>query len=221
MRHIILSNGWNFDTNPFAAFRCELVFGRNKRDRAFLPVNGVTPIVQYVVTANMEKEALYAGTDKVAAEKAKTKYDSEKNDGSCWSPKATIDTSQPTLPKGTFKVIKTKEKGTIMVVNGVDNTNRCLLFVGCSGGFRGGVSVLGEGTTGNILKECSASNNCDSAVEVIVILEKGQTIAFHSSGRRTNEVYLYTWNGESVQKQHYSKSEWDARNAPEEKTEDL
>lgn len=118
----------------------------------------------------------------------------------------------PTLPEGRFRVIKTKEKGTILVVPGEDNTNRCLLFVGCFGGFRGGVGVIADGTTGKILKECSAGNACESFVTVIALLEVGQSVAFHSTGRRTNEVYLHTWTGEKVEAKHFSKSEWDNRN---------
>ena len=32
---------WQFSENPFPAYRAELVYGRNKRDRALLPVLGV------------------------------------------------------------------------------------------------------------------------------------------------------------------------------------
>ena len=31
---------WKFSDNPFPAYRAELVYGRNKRDRALLPVLG-------------------------------------------------------------------------------------------------------------------------------------------------------------------------------------
>jgi hypothetical protein len=176
MKHIMMSSAWEFGTDPFPAYRANLVYGRNKRDREFLPVKDVIPMTQYTVTADLK-----AGL--------------------------------PTLPDGKFRVIKTKEKGTLLVVPGSDDTNRCLLFVGCAGGFRGGVGVISDGTTGTMIKECSAGNNCRSSTEVIVLLEVGQSVAFHTSGRHTNEVYLYTWNGVEVEKKHFSKSEWDNRNA--------
>jgi hypothetical protein len=64
-----------------------------------------------------------------------------------------------------------------------------------------------------MLKECSAGNNCESSIEVIALLEIGQSVAFHSSGRRTNEVYLYTWDGVEIEKKHFSNEEWKTRNA--------
>ena len=124
-----------------------------------------------------------------------------------------MEVGLPTLPEGKFRVIKTKEKGTLLVVPGSDDTNRCLLFVGCAGGLRGGVGVIKDGTTGTILKECSAGNACESSTEVIVLLEIGQSVAFHTWGRRTNEVYQYTWNVAEVEEKHFSNSEWDSRNA--------
>jgi len=226
MKHVMLSSAWEYGEEPFPAYRCNLVYGRNKRDREFLPAKDVVPVTQYTVIAG-NSETLYSGTDKAVAEAARARYDSlpvvlvgddiptsgeyRNND---WD-KAGLKASQPTLPEGKFRVIKTKEKGTLLVVPGDDASNRCLLFVGCAGGFRGGVSVLANGTTGNLLKECSAGNNCESSTEVIVILDVGQSVAFHSFGRRTDEVYTYTWDGAEVEQRHYSKSEWDNRNAIE------
>jgi len=224
MKHIMLSNAWEFGTDPFPAYRVNLVYGRNKRDREFLPVKDVTPMTQYTVTADYGKTVLYIGTDKTAAESAKAKYDAAKRvekPESSWTPTADLKAGLPTLPEGKFRVIKTKEKGTILVVPGEDKTNRCLLFVGCAGGFRGGVSVLKDGTTGTILKTCSAGNACESSTEVIVLLEPGQSIAFWTHGRHTDEVYQYTWNGVEVEKKHFSKPEWDNRNVEPEGAEIL
>lgn len=212
MKHINQSATWEFGTEPFPAFRASLVYGRNKHDREFLPVKDVTPVTTYTVTAN--GTTLYSGVDKVEAEKAKTDFDTAEQAKvpQSWS-RAELKATLPTLPEGRFRVIKTKEKGTILVVPGEDNTNRCLLFVGCSGGFRGGVGVIADGTTGQVIKQCSAGNACESSVTVIALLEIGQSVAFHSSGRRTNEVYLHTWDGSKVEVKHFSKSEWDNRNA--------
>ena len=68
MKHITLSSSWGFGTDPFPAYRCNLVYGRNKRDREFLPVKDVTPQTQYTVTADYGKTVLYRETDKAAAE---------------------------------------------------------------------------------------------------------------------------------------------------------
>lgn len=168
MKHIDMSGAWEFGDEPFPAYRCSLVFGRNKRDREFLPVKNIVP-------AKAEETGEFA------------------------------------LPEGKFKVVKTKEKGTILVVPGEDKTNRVLLFAGISGGFRGGESVLENGTTGTIIKICSAGNACESRTEVIAILEPGQAVVFHTYGRRTNEVYQYLWDGSEMKVSHFSKGEWDNR----------
>ncbi|MFH0845978.1 MAG: hypothetical protein V1851_01085 [Patescibacteria group bacterium] len=210
-----MTNAWEFGIEPFPAYRANLIYGRNKRDREFLPVEDVSPVTEYTVTADYGKTVLYTGSDKHTAEVAKAKYDAAKKaekPESSWTPTADMKTGLPTLPDGQFRVIKTKEKGTILVVPGNDDTNRCLLFVGCAGGFRGGVSLVKDGTTGNVLKSCSAGNNCESSIEVIALMEVGQSVAFHTSGRRTNEVYMYTWDGEKMKEKHFSKSEWDSRN---------
>lgn len=239
MKHIILTNAWEFQINPFPAYRANLVYGRNKQDREFLPVKDeVIPMAQYTVMDYGKTTTLYIGTDKAAAEAAKAKYDAavEHHNVSAgrdenprppayWQlakmPADEIRVGLPTLPEGKFRVIKTREKGTILVVPGSDDTNRCLLFVGCAGGFRGGVGVIKDGTTGSMIKECSAGNACESSIEVIVLLEVGQSVAFHTFGRRTNEVYLYTWNGTDVEKKNFSKSEWDDRNVITEDAEVL
>lgn len=228
MKHISLSSAWKFGTDPFAAFRCNLVYGHNKHDREFLPVKDVVPVTAYAVTSNYGRETLYEGTDKAAAEAAKTKHDAMvvahnaaagvDEPGTGYSslrkyPAEMKAVGQPTLPEGQFRVIKTKEKGTILVVPGSDDTNRCLLMVGCTGGFRGGVSLLQEGTTGQIIKSCSAGNACESSIEVIALLDVGQSVGFHTSGRGTNEVYVHTWDGTQVVKKHFSIKEWRTRNA--------
>lgn len=208
MKHIILSTAWFYGIEPFPAYRCSLSYGRNQNDRKFLPTNGIAPTEFAVLKSGYEKQGpeykgTFEGAQKVANEWNKV------------HPKGDYVQAYVApfgvLPEDRFSVIKTQEKGTILAVSGEDKTNRCLLFVGCAGGFRGGVSVLTDKTTGTILMECSAGNACESSVEAIVILDIGQTIAFYTFGRRTNEVYQYLWNGKEVEKKHFSKAEWDSR----------
>ncbi len=212
MKHLMMSSAWEFSADPFPAFRCALIFGRNKRDREFLPVAGVTPITTYTVVGGYGTSVLYEGTDRAAAEAAKTEYEAAKKAAGEYG-HASLNTGSSILPENSFRVIKTREKGTLMVVSGEDTTNRALMFIGCAGGFRGGVSLVAEGTTGQVLKTCHAGNNCESAIEVIALLEVGQSVAFHSSGRRTDEVHVFTWDGTQVNQQHYSAAEWAERTA--------
>lgn len=165
MKHVMLSRGWSFGTNPFPAFRSEMSYGRNQNDREFIGINGVTPNAEGI------------------------------------------------LPDNAFKVIKTKE-GAILIVAGEDNSPRCLLFAGSAGGFRGGVSIFQEATTGKVLKECSAGNACDSGIEVAVILDVNQSVGFYSTGRRTDEVIVHTWNGSVIETKTWEKQDWDRRNDP-------
>lgn len=217
MKHIVMSAAWAWGTDPFPTYRANLSYGRNKFDRQFLPVQGITPAVELTVTDYWDRKVLYVGTDRAEADKAKATYDAK---DSLHFERAHLKEGQPILPENKFRVIKTRDKGTILVVAGADTTNRCLLFVGCSGGFRGGVGLLDEGTTAQILKEASAGNACESSCEVIALLEVGQTVAFHTSGRRSNEVYVYTWTGTETTKTHFSKEEWDQRKAAAQTPED-
>ena len=176
MKHVAISRMWEYSTEPFPAYRCQLVFGRRKHDRAFLPVKDI-------ITDPQEGVHL--------------------------------------LPEGKFRVIKTRQKGTILVVPGEDTTRRCLLFAGANGGFRGGVCLIEDATTAKILKACAAGNACQSAIAIAALMDVGETIAFRSYGRRCDEVYAYTWTGEDVEKKHYSWSEWEARKTIEEDGEVL
>lgn len=101
MRHVVLSSGFTFSVEPFPAFRSSLVYGRNQRSTAFLPCNGVVPVVAYKVTcqgARMgEDRVLYEGSDKAAAERARSEFDSgEQAKGS--SARAYIRVTPATLP---------------------------------------------------------------------------------------------------------------------------
>jgi len=217
MKHINLSSSWKFSCDPFNAYRCSLIFGRNKRDQAFLPVKGVLPNSHLLVENPYggENSLLYEGDDQAAALKAAEKLcdiyalDHER------APQYVRNTT-PLLPEGKFRVIKTREKGTLLVVDGEDTTDRVLLMVGCCGGFRGGVSLIETDAPAKILVQCSASSACDSSCEIIALMEDGQSVAFHSYGRRTNAVELYTLQGGEVIHQSYSKAEWDQRGASSE-----
>ncbi len=127
------------------------------------------------------------------------------------------------LPEGKFKVIKTREKGTILAVGGEDKTDRVLLFAADNGGFRGGVRLVEDPhTTGQVLTSATASNALHSCVAVAAILRPGEYIAIHSFGRNTDNIYQYlaTADGEVV-RNVYSLSEWKARNVSSDDADEL
>lgn len=107
-----------------------------------------------------------------------------------------------------FQVALTTE-GKPAVVPGKDDSRRCLLLTSCEGGFRGGVSLLDEGTTARILTVASAGNACDSEIVVAALLDEGQSVVFHATGRRFDRVYVYTWDGDSLESKSCSKEEYD------------
>jgi hypothetical protein len=117
------------------------------------------------------------------------------------------------LPENAFQVRKTAE-GQVVISAGEDSTQRCLLFVGQIGGFRGGVSILEEETTGKVLASCSASNACESGIECIALLDVGQAIAFHRTGRNTNEIMVYSWDGVTIEEKAWAIQDWNRRNDP-------
>lgn len=221
-----MSTAWDFGNDPFPAFRANLVYGQNKRARAFLPVVREFQLKRPCVVTSCDGATIYEGTDKAAAEAVTKEYNAQQaaahsNLDRLFAPKAILREGPAVLPEGKFRIIKTKEKGTTLVVPGDENTNRCLLFVGCEGGFRGGVRIMECDTTGALLAKCEAGNACDSSVETIALLDVGQSVAFHTWGRRTNEVYAYTWTGVEIETKHFSKEEWDVRNGEVMPAEDV
>lgn len=118
------------------------------------------------------------------------------------------------LPEGQFRLARSKKDGSVLVIAGQDKSDRCLLFAGASGGFRGDVTLFDEVTTGKLLSVCSAGNACESGIEVAVLLSVGESLAFHSTGRRTNQVEVHTWTGNELDSRVWSKRDWDRRNDP-------
>lgn len=124
------------------------------------------------------------------------------------------------LPEGKFRVIKTKAKGTLLVVPGEEYSNRIVAMVGENSGFRGYVS-LHDDTTANVLKECSAGNATEARIEVIALMSPGEAIVFHSTGRRTNSITVFAFNGIDVQMTIYELAEYEAQKELDEAGESL
>lgn len=114
------------------------------------------------------------------------------------------------MPENQFRLIKTKEKGTIMIVPGRDTSNRALVFCGINDGFRGSSGLLETGTDARIIQHCSAGAACEGRNEIIALLEPGQQIVLYSRGRRTNRVECHRWDGNVLVTTEYARSEWNA-----------
>jgi hypothetical protein len=155
------NTAFSFSTEPFPAFRCDLTYGRNKKDFAFLPCN-------------------VAGGD---------------------------------LQDGKFKVIKTQAKGTIMVVDGTDETNKILLFVGISDGFRGSSGIEEKSEDVQIISQAQARSACDGQSEYICILPESGSISLYSRGRRTDYIVEYTNKNGQLVETRYERSEWNTYKA--------
>jgi hypothetical protein len=113
------------------------------------------------------------------------------------------------MPENKFRLIKTKAKGTLMIVPGIDTTNRALVFCGINDGFRGSSGILDE-TDAQIIKHCHAAAACEGRNEVIALLKPGQQAVLYSRGRRTNYVICHNWDGNNLHTTEYKRSEWDA-----------
>lgn len=229
MKHIILSPGWEYSLEPFPAYRINLMLGPKapEHDKEYIHVKDIDPVKQFLVTTE-KGEVLYQGIYKNLAEDAKAKYDAEqirlkgkrslgrkiignrKWFAKFFEPDQTIIKEVGyLLPENNFRVIKTRKNRNFLIIPGKDNSNKCLLFVGCDGGSYGEVGLFHDLTTGKILKVCQASNSRTSRIEIIILLEAGQTIAFHSDGVNTNEVTHYYWSGQEIEKRLFQYKEWD------------
>jgi hypothetical protein len=218
MQHIVLDTTFEFSPKPFPAFRGNLVFGRNKFDRIFVGTK-VEPVQYWRVRPDTYDDVtpLLVTADRAAAETAKAAYDVEGHTrpdlcGTSFVPcRARIEEDgPPRLMRDTFRVIKTREKGTILIVPGEDTTPRALACIGAaSRGFRGGVSVIE--CTATKLAECSAGNACSSHHAIMAIFQPGDSVAFRVTGRRENDVTEYTWDGAAMQRARYTWAEWLSR----------
>jgi hypothetical protein len=116
------------------------------------------------------------------------------------------------LSENKFRLIKTRAKGTLLIVPGEDSSNRALVFVGENEGFRGSCG-LHDDTTATILKQCQAGNATEGRISVIALMEMGQKLIFYSTGRRNNDVTVHEYNGYEVKTTHYTKNEYEALNS--------
>lgn len=185
MKHLILSKFWAFEPYPHPRYVCDLCFGKNKWDKGFIFLKAFYPdnFTPFDPTDIKQKMAF-----------------------------GHLDHTKFTLPEGKFQLIKNKD-GQIWAIPGEDKSDRILAFLGCSSGFRGGISILRDHTTANILIEVSAGNALESRVEVAAIFSPGDKIVFHSTGRRHNEIIIYEYTREGIKNSSLSKEEFDAFNS--------
>jgi hypothetical protein len=126
-----------------------------------------------------------------------------------------------TLPEGKFRVIKTKEKGTILIVPGTDSTNRVLLMAGGESDFRGSIGLDKEATTAKIIAWAYAYNALESGCAFAAIMEHGQRVVLIGDGRDGSFVIQFLFDGESVKKERYSMKEWGFLNSPNNDSEEV
>lgn len=225
MKQIILSQRWKYSSEPFPAFWVifketkRVVAGYRKKTNEFFHIKGVNVLKKYSVHIN--QHSLYNGIDVIVANEAKKNYDKkqarsrfikkialkvsslnhnwQKRLIEYFGPdKATIEIASHILPENNFRVVKVKKSGNYIVVPGRDETDGCLLFVGCDSEKFGEAGVCRELTTGSIVKIFHASLNNFSCIEVAVLLEKGQVITFSLNSPNQNIIRRYCWNGKEI-----------------------
>jgi hypothetical protein len=110
-----------------------------------------------------------------------------------------------------FKVIKTKEKGTIMFVpQNTKNDRRVVVAGQVWGGFRGGADISKEDTTATVLWETTSSKHCKGCVAFIAIIGLDEELVVHGSGRRHNQYYIFTNENGELQRESYQGDEYEA-----------
>lgn len=114
------------------------------------------------------------------------------------------------LKENKFKLIITQEKKTLLIVDEMENSSRCLWFGGVSGGFRDGCRVRQDKTTATILKTCQAGNNCESRIEVAAIFAPNQKLIFESDGRRNDDIIVFSFENGEIIKTSMPKKEFEA-----------
>ena len=213
MKFINHNSGFTYTEEPFPAFRTELVYGRRKRDRTFVP-SKVVPTGDFLIECDA-CGVVYHGDDPreaAAAIETHNRAEGGRIYAGCGNPHpyklpAHYKRRRELLVDGQFRVIRTRAKGTPLIVPGRDDSDNLLLFLGAAGGFRGGVSYATAGDI-DILAEASAANNCESGLEIAAVLSPGAEIVVHRFGRRLNEYDEYTWDGNKLVSKTYTADEW-------------
>jgi hypothetical protein len=202
MEHIVLSTYWEWVKDPFPMYRI-------KYSRIFVPVQGVVPITNYRARAydGARDVTLYEGPDRMEAERAKEAFDREmQTAGRCW--RAEVRELFPVLPAGKFRLARTRRGGPL-IVPGEDQSPRALVFLEVASGFRGSVMPLKEHTTAQPLVENWTGGRLGYRYDAVVLFDHGQTLAVHSTGRRTDDVVTFKWDGSKLTTATYLKEQWD------------
>jgi hypothetical protein len=152
---------------------------------------------------------VYQGPDLAAADAAVAAEKLKFSDRPFWSGDFRVEVEAPTLPDGKFYV-GTTAKGTVAIFGGSDDTNRCLLHVRVTDGYRGSSKLVASGGV-KLVAYAEARAACDGACEGLYILEVGQTVVAHRVGRRVDEVLEYRWDGNEVVTTRYTGAEWNAQ----------
>lgn len=113
-----------------------------------------------------------------------------------------------------FSLIKSRKKGTFLIIPEPDTTPRLLLTTEEEGGFRGGVRIVEEATTAFVFLQGSAESACESKLGIAALFEPGQRVVIYSWGRGERSYAVYTWDGSEIRRQAYTEAEWEHVSAP-------
>lgn len=217
MKFVMKSEWWVWTRRPFPGYRCMLGKGNGT---AVLPVKDLHPVTIFRVKSSVwdVTDPLYVGTDFNKAKRARDLENEKQADERSSCVRAKIHVGDPSLPDGRFRVIMAGEKKTPLVVPGKDDTDCCLLFIGTGReAIYSRASLFTPGTTGIVLASCAMQGVGGHQIEVAVLLDLGQSIAFSTDHDRSGErgVRVYIWNGKQVNEHRYSSEDsWYHRNDP-------
>ena len=209
MKHVVTyrTTDWEYVKYPYPMFRCQVVYGEDYLERAFIPTK-VSPTRRYYIYINSTKllstpeaQRLYASREE--AEKVakmmpipRYHYYEVKTNNSMWY-----------LPDGQFQVAKTKD-GTVVIVPGKDDTDRCLAFIG-TGVWRTTISEYTHDGC-QILADVYAGNGRHYERHLAAIMEPGGYVRFRMATVQEQGYARYTWEGDKLEYSWTNQEEEDA-----------
>ena len=128
---------------------------------------------------------------------------------SLWLPLKTTKKNEEGWPTD-FGLIKTKEKGTLMLVDQNKSDQRLLLLGQVWGGFRGGAGISLKYTTANVVWSTTSSKHCEGCVAFAAVLDKDQQLVAHGHGRRHDVYTVYTNSKGTLLKEVFQGDEFTA-----------
>jgi hypothetical protein len=205
MKHIILGHSWGFREVPFPGYYIPYGNGPMEPFTSFLLlVRNMRPVQTHQLIAPYDGTMLYYGGDATEAQRIASDFNGWQESASRYA-----QWSNPcdSLPEGRFRVLRCPYRG-LLIDEGSDTTDRCLLFFCVGSGHKGGVEIDFKYTDAAILNTLYSSSSVRVALYGAALFEPGVSLVCRSWGFEHRERVMFRWNGSVIKTTRLSSMVW-------------